>query len=59
MVGEHDDVVAAAGADRETTHGVGVELDYGLYSDVEFFSFGLRVRWCRWFGRSCDILATS
>ena len=34
VVGEHDEVVAAAGADGETTHVVGVELAYGLYGAV-------------------------
>ena len=55
VVGEYDEVVAAAGADRETTHVVGVELVYGIYPDIEFFGFGLGVSWCRWFGRSCDL----
>ena len=55
MVGEHDEVVAAAGADGETTHAVGVEIYYGIYSDIEFFGFGLGVSWCRCMGRHCDL----
>ena len=55
VVGEYDEVVAAAGADRETTHVVGVELSCGIYPDIEFFGFGLRVSWCRWFGQRCNI----
>ena len=37
MVGKHDEVVAAAGADGETTHVVSVEFSDGLYPDVELF----------------------
>ena len=55
MVGKNYEVVAAAGADRETTHVVGVELSCGIYPDIEFFGFGLRVSWCRWFSRRCDL----
>ena len=46
MIGEHDEVVASAGADGEMTHVVGVELAYGIYPDIEFFGIGLWVSWC-------------
>ena len=36
-IGDHDEVVAAAEAGRETTHVVGVEFSDGLYTDVELF----------------------
>ena len=55
VVGKHDEVVAAARAEGETAHVIGVELAYGLYTDMEFLGFGCRLRWCRWFGRSCDL----
>ena len=53
--GEHDELVAAAGAERETAHVVGVEVAYETYPDMEFLGFSCRLRWCRWFGWSCDI----
>ena len=37
MVGEHDEVVAATGADGKTTHVVSVKLSDWLCSDEEFF----------------------
>ena len=55
MVGKHDEVVAAAGADKEATHVVGVELEYGLYMDIHFFGFVIRESWCRCSGRRCDL----
>ena len=48
LVGEYDEVVAAAGADGKTAHVVGVELAYGFYQDMEFLDFGCRLRWCCW-----------
>ena len=54
MVGEHNEVVAATGADGETAHVVSVELAYGLYLDMEFLGFGCRLRWFCWCGRRCD-----
>ena len=48
MVGEHDEVVAAAGAGGEMSQVVGVELSYGIYPDMELLGFGFRLRWCRW-----------
>ena len=53
MVGENDELVAAAGADGETTHVVGVDIAYGLYPDIELLGFGCRMRWCHWFVRRC------
>ena len=55
MVGEYDEVVAAAGVDGKTAHDVGVELAYGIYPDTEFLGFGCRLRWCHWCGRRCDL----
>ena len=55
VVGKHDEAVANTGSDGETTRVVGVELAYGIYPDIYFFGFGLRVRWCSWFGRHCDL----
>ena len=40
VVGEHYVVVAAAGADGEAAHVVGVELGDGFNADVEFLGFG-------------------
>ena len=34
VVGKHDEVVAAARADGETTHVVSVDLAYGLYPEI-------------------------
>ena len=57
MVCEHDEVVAAAGADGESAHVVGVELANGLYPNIEFFGIGGGVRWCwrRCFWRRCGL----
>ena len=46
MVYRHDEVVAAAGLNEELAHVVGVELDNGLYPNIEFFGLGGGVRWC-------------
>ena len=35
IVGEHDELVSAAGADGETTHVIGVESSDGIYHGVE------------------------
>ena len=53
MVCEHDEVVAAVGADGESSHVIGVELDNGLYLNIELFGLGggVRWRWRRCFGR--------
>ena len=53
MVCKHDEVFAAAGADGESAHVVGVELADGLYPNMEFFGFcgGVMWRWRRCFGR--------
>ena len=45
MVCKHDEVVAAAGADGELAHVVGVELGNGLYVDIELFGLGGGLRW--------------
>ena len=57
MVCEHDEVVTAAGADRESAHGVVVDLSNGLYPYIEFFGLGggVRWRWRRCFGRRCGL----
>ena len=57
MVYEHDEVVAAAGADGESAHVVGVELANGLYPNIELFGIGGRVRWRRrrLFGWRCGL----
>ena len=54
---EHDELVAAAGADGELAHVVGVELANGIYPNIEFFGLGGGVgwRWCRCFGRRCGL----
>ena len=54
MVGKNDEVVAATGADGETTHFVSVDISHGLYPDMDFLCFGCRMRWCRWLGRPYD-----
>ena len=36
IVQEHDVVVTATGAGRESTHVIGVELDDRFYLDIEF-----------------------
>ena len=57
MVCDHDEVFAAAGADGESDHVVGVELDNGLYPNIEFFGIGGGARW-RWrhcFRRRCSL----
>ena len=57
MVCKHDEVVDAAGADKESAHVVDVELDDGIYPNMEFFGFGGGVRW-RWrccFGSRCGL----
>ena len=57
MVCAHDEVVAAVGADRESSHVVGVELANGIYPNIEFFGLGGGLRW-RWrccFGRRCGL----
>ena len=43
MVGNHDVLVAAAGADRELASVVGVELFDGLHADVDFARGGVEV----------------
>ena len=54
VVGEHYVVVAAAGADGEAAHVIGVELGDGFDADVEFFGGwgGGGIRGIRW-GRTC------
>ena len=47
MIYEHDEVVAAAVAEGESAHFVGVELANGLNPNIEFFGLGGGVRW-RW-----------
>ena len=47
MVGEHDEIVASPGADRELAHVVGVELDDWLYSDEELLCLGGMFSWNR------------
>ena len=47
MVCRHDGVIVAAGADWESAQVVGVELDNGLYPNIEFFGLGGGARW-RW-----------
>ena len=57
MVCAHDEVVAAVGADRESSHVVGVELANGIYPNIEIFGLGGGVRW-RWrhfFWRCCGL----
>ena len=57
MVCENDEVVAAAGADVELAHVVGVELANRIYPNIEFFGLGGGVRWHwrRCFGRWCGL----
>ena len=54
VIGEHCVVVAAAGADGEAAHVVGVELGDGFDADVEFIGGwgGGGIRGIRW-GRTC------
>ena len=57
MIYEHDEIFAAVGADVESAHVVGVELDNGLYPNIELFDLGGGVRW-RWrhcFGQRCGL----
>ena len=57
MVCEHDEAIAAAGADWESDHVVGVDLANGFYPNIEFFGLGGGASW-RWrccFGRCCGL----
>ena len=56
MLGKHDEVVSAAGADRETIHAVGVDLSNGLYPYIEFFGLGGRLMWRRLFRQRCGLV---
>ena len=47
VVGNHDEVVAAAGSEGETAHVVGVKISYWLYQDMEFLGFFCKLGWCR------------
>ena len=57
MVCEHDEVVAAAGADWELAYVVRVELANGLYPYIELFGLGggVRWRWRRCSGKHCGL----
>ena len=45
MVGEHEEVVAAAGANREPDHGISVKFTDGLGFYVELLGLGTRSDW--------------
>ena len=63
VVGNHDEVVAAAGEDGEKTHVFGVEFFDGLYPDVKLFRIcGGQLDGCcigrrrfSWIARLCGI----